>query len=120
VPTILVVDDEPMIRNLIETVLEQEGFDVLCAENGPDAIHMSERHPGQIDLLVSDVTMPGMDGFTLAEELHAADPNLPVLFVSGYSERIPLDKGKPFPLLQKPFPVPALVGAVRSTVRRRV
>ena len=118
-PTILVVDDEAMIRNLMGVALEMEGFQVLRAENGPDAIRVSESHPGEIDLLVSDITMPGMDGPTLAGELLATDPNLPVLFVSGYSERIPLNKDKPFLVLQKPFVLSALVRAVRSIVRRR-
>lgn len=62
VPTILVVDDEPMIRRLMGFVLEGEGFRVLSAEDGLDAIRVSESHQGEIDLLVSDLSMPRMDG----------------------------------------------------------
>jgi CheY-like chemotaxis protein len=69
VSTILVVDDEPAICKLVGLALEQEGFQVLRAENGFDAIGLSESHSGEIDLLVSDVTMPGMDGPTLAGKL---------------------------------------------------
>jgi two-component system cell cycle sensor histidine kinase/response regulator CckA len=119
VPTVLVVDDEPRLRTLMRAVLEQDGFHVLTAENGRDAVTVSESHPGQIDLLVSDVKMPGMDGPTLAEELLHEDPNLPVLFVTGSSERLPLNKNEPFPYIEKPFSPGTLVFTVRKMLNRQ-
>ena len=117
--TILVVDDDPVICKLIGLLLEEEGFEVLSAENGPDAIRLSESHPGEIDLLLSDVTMPGMDGPTLAARLRAGDPDLPVLFVSGYCEEAPSNSDKPLPLLSKPFSLDLLLRIVRRMVRSR-
>jgi two-component system cell cycle sensor histidine kinase/response regulator CckA len=119
VPTILVVDDEPVIGRLMKIVLEEQGFQVLNAQSGPDALHVSATHPGEIDLLLSDITMPGMDGPTLAKRMHATDPNLPVVFVSAYSEPGQQDEVKPFPILAKPFSLSALLRTVRSTLRSR-
>jgi two-component system cell cycle sensor histidine kinase/response regulator CckA len=116
-PTILVVDDEPAIRRLIGSVLEEAGFRVLTAENGLDALRVSESHPGQIDLVVSDVKMPGMDGPTLARQLLAADPTLPVLFISGYWEDGPLPGDRRFPVLSKPFELASLLRTVRGIMR---
>src|SRR5260370_36151839 len=99
VSTILVVDDEPVIRKLIGLALEHEGFHVLSAESGPDAISLSESHRGEIDLLLTDVTMPGMDRATLAGKLRAADPDMPVRLVSGYCEGAPAHKDHPSSVL---------------------
>ena len=114
-PTVLVVDDEPVIRKLLRFVLEREGFQVLMAENGADAIHVSKLHNGTIDLLVSDVTMPGMDGPTLATELLAADPHLPVLLMSGTCQE---SNDMRFGFLPKPFSIPKLMLTVRGMARR--
>src|SRR5882724_12148009 len=118
-PTVLVVDDEPTVRKLIRLVLEEEGFHVLTAENGNDAMNVSESHPGEIDVLVSDVTMPGMDGPTLADEMLEVDPNLSVLFVTGSRERVPLHKQEHFPLLEKPFSPGNLVVTIRKMLDQR-
>jgi len=118
-PTVLVVDDEPLLRTLMRLVLEEGGFHVLTAENGRDAMRVSGSHPGEIDLLVSDVTMPGMDGPTLAEELLQEDPNLPVLFVTGSSDRLPIHNNERFPYIEKPFSSGNLVLTVRKMLNRR-
>ena len=119
VSTILVVDDEPVICKLVRLALEQEGFQVLTAENGFDAIRLSESHPGEVDLLVSDITMRGMDGLTLAGKLREADPDLPVLFVSGQYEEAPANEDKPRLTLSKPFSLDLLLRTVRRMVRTR-
>jgi two-component system cell cycle sensor histidine kinase/response regulator CckA len=119
VPTILVVDDEPVIRKLVKLVLEEEGFEVLNAESGPDAIHVSESHRGGIDLVLSDITMPGMDGPTMARQLLATDPSLPVVFVSGSGDHMVSDENRNFPILSKPFSLAALLRTVRSSLRSR-
>ena len=115
--TVLVVDDEPAIRRLIGLVLQEGGFRVLSAEDGLDALRVAELHRGEIDLLVSDVRMPGMDGPTLARKLLSVDPDLPVLFISGYWEDGPLPGDEHFPVLSKPFPLALLLSTVRGIVR---
>ena len=119
VPTVLVVDDEPTLRKLMQVVLERAGFRVLTAQNGYDAMDVSESHLGSIDVLVSDVTMPGMDGPTLVDELRETDPNLPVLFVTGSLERVPVSKDKPFPIIEKPFSPGNLVFTIRQLLAQR-
>jgi len=119
VPTVLVVDDEPIVRKLMRLVLEEEGFRVLTAENGQDAMNVSKSLPGEIDVLVSDVMMPGMDGPTLADEMLESDPNLSVLFVTGSRERLPMQKQQHFPLLEKPFSPGNLVVSIRQLLGQR-
>jgi two-component system cell cycle sensor histidine kinase/response regulator CckA len=119
VPTVLVVDDEPTLRKLMQLVLEREGFRVLTAQNGYDAMDVSESHRGAIDVLVSDVMMPGMDGPTLADELRETDPNLPVLFVTGSCERVPVNKDESFPIIEKPFSPGNLVLTIRKLLAQR-
>jgi two-component system, cell cycle sensor histidine kinase and response regulator CckA len=120
VPTVLVVDDEPLVRNMVALMLEKDGFSVLTAGNGPDAIHLSRSHHGRIDLLVSDVRMPAMDGCTLASELQAEDPSLPVLLISGYCENQPAESQHRFPLLPKPFSMATLLGKVRDLLNHPI
>ena len=95
-------------------ILEGEGFTVLSAEDGLDAIRVSQSHRGEIDLLVSDLSMPGMDGQSLANVLLAEDPNLPVLFVSGYCDRLPALQSKSIKFLPKPFSPLTLADRVRG------
>jgi len=119
VPTVLVVDDEPLLRKLMRLELEEGGFQVLTAENGRDAMKVSRSHRGEIDVLVSDVMMPGMDGPALVQELLESDPNLPVLFVTGSTERVPLHKNERFPFIEKPFSPGNLVVTVRRLLHNR-
>ena len=119
VPTVLVVDDEPTLRKLMQLVLERAGFRVLTAQNGYDAMDVSESHLGAIDVLVSDVMMPGMDGPTLVDELRETDPNLPVLFVTGSWERVPVHQDGPFPIIEKPFSPGNLVLTIRRLLAQR-
>jgi two-component system, cell cycle sensor histidine kinase and response regulator CckA len=120
VPTVLVVDDEPLVRKMVALMLEKDGFSVLTAGNGPDAIHLSRSHRGRIDLLVSDVRMPAMDGCTLASELQAENPTLPVLLISGYCENEPAEHRRRFPILPKPFSVSSLLLLVRGLLNKPV
>ena len=117
VPTVLVVDDEPMLREMVAQMLENDGFSVLTAGNGPDAIDLSRSHQGEIDLLVSDVRMPLMDGCTLANHLQAENPALPVLLMSGYCENE--TRRSRFPMLPKPFSMKSLLGVVRDLLKHR-
>ena len=112
-PTVLVVDDEPLIRSMVSTMLEQGGFAVITAEDGPEAIRLSRTYSGQIDLVLTDVVMPEMSGHVLARELQAENPTLPILLMSGHCER---DECAPFSVLPKPFSVDSLLSSVRNAL----
>ncbi|HKE24474.1 MAG TPA: response regulator [Bryobacteraceae bacterium] len=114
--TILAVDDEPLMLTLMATVLRENGYDVLTAGGAAQAIALFREHPEDVDLLISDVVMPGMDGPSLAAELRSARPDLKVLLVSGYCDPRQLDRG--FEFLSKPFAVSELISRVRSLLRR--
>lgn len=105
--TILVVDDEDSVRNLICTVLRHGGYTVLEAGDGETAAKIHGKHPGEIHLLLTDVGLPGQNGCELAAALHRREPVLPVLFMSGLPgpelsefDAMPKDR---YRFLQKPF-----------------
>ena len=114
--TILAVDDEPVMRTLIATVLQDNGFAVLTADCAARAMDIFEEHHGEVDLLISDVVMPGMDGASLAAALQAAKPGLRVLLMSGYCASEQLAQG--FEFLSKPFSLPEMLARVRGLLRR--
>jgi two-component system cell cycle sensor histidine kinase/response regulator CckA len=82
--TILVVEDEPTVRELAVRILTDRGYGILTAGNGEEATEVAARHPGPIDLLLTDVVMPGMSGPQLFEVLAESRPDLKVLYMSGY------------------------------------
>ena len=84
--TILLVDDEDDVRSVMKSMLRQRGYNVLDASSGADAIRLLADHTGPVDMLVTDVLMPGMSGRELYEHLSRRQPGLKVLFVSGYSD----------------------------------
>lgn len=103
---ILVVEDETAILKLTQAMLEQLGYQVLSAASPTAALALVEAHPQAIDLLLTDVVMPQMDGHQLAETLHKNDPQMKVLFMSGYPSDILAHHGvlhKGIHFLQKPF-----------------
>jgi len=117
--TILLVEDEEGLRALNARGLASRGYTVLEAGNGLEAIDLLEKFDGQIDLVVSDVVMPEMDGPTLARELRSRNPDLKIIFVSGYAEdafqkSLP-DHGQ-YAFLPKPFTLKQLVAAVKETL----
>lgn len=117
--TILLVDDEETVRRFGSRVLEKHGFHVLCAATGTEALSTAHEHRGTIDLLLTDVMMPEMNGCVLAERLLAQRPSVRVLFISGYAEnviaeQIALVGGSSF--LGKPFKPKALVSKVREVL----
>ncbi|MBI4860203.1 MAG: PAS domain S-box protein [Candidatus Riflebacteria bacterium] len=120
--TILVAEDEECVRDLIRDVLREEGHTVLLASSGPEALKSSSAHQGPIDLLVTDMVMPGMDGNHLVKQFLAQRPGAAVLLVSGYSEEIlgrHGDPGSATPLLPKPFHPQELVDRVRRLLSAR-
>jgi signal transduction histidine kinase/ActR/RegA family two-component response regulator len=116
--TILVVEDEPVLRDMAHLILEDCGYQVLEAGTGAEALQVWERHPGRIDLVVTDVVMPGgMSGRELAVKLMARKPQLKIVFTSGYNvDETNTDffrrGGAMF--LQKPYTRPHLAKAVRD------
>jgi PAS domain S-box-containing protein len=112
--TILVVEDEAALRPLFRTILEQGGYAVLVAAHGAEALRLHEQHPGRIDLLLTDVTMPGMTGPDLAERLSRLQPSLKVLYMSGAAAPADLPGGAGAAFLRKPFRPEALLAKVRE------
>ena len=117
---ILVVEDEPSLRQLVRKVLERSGFEVIEAASGVAAIELWDRDKPVLDLLLTDMVMPdGMSGRQLAERLKADNPALKVLYTSGYStdllgKDLELQEGINF--LQKPYPPSKLVQTVRTAL----
>ncbi len=117
--TILLVEDNPMLRTLAKEILCTHGYTVLEAAQGEEACRISEHHTGTIHLMLSDVVMPGMKGRELAERLKSARPTIKVLLMSGYSDTFVLhqreiDPGTAF--LQKPFSPQSLAQKVREVL----
>jgi CheY-like chemotaxis protein/PAS domain-containing protein len=115
--TVLVVDDEAAIRVLLRKVLEREGYRVLEAASGEQALSVAEAYPLAIPLLVSDVLMPGMGGVQLAEALSQRRPDMRTLLISGQTGETALASAKlplGFEFLQKPFTLPNLLAKVRA------
>jgi two-component system cell cycle sensor histidine kinase/response regulator CckA len=117
--TILLVEDEEGLRALNARGLQSRGYTVLQAGNGVEALEELERQGWQVDLVVSDVVMPEMDGPALLRELRKRNANIKIIFVSGYAEDA-FDKGladeKQFNFLPKPFTLKQLVSAVKETM----
>jgi PAS domain S-box-containing protein len=119
--TVLVVDDEIAIRDIAARILTQAGYAVLIAEHGPAALALAAAHPGPIDLLLTDVVMPQMNGKELAQQLQETRPELAVAFMSGYPQPILTAKGDvdtDATVLQKPFTKADLVTTIADTLTR--
>jgi PAS domain S-box-containing protein len=119
--TILLVEDEKGVRDLAREFLESNGYSVLMAENGNDAIDLVQNHPGKIDLLLTDVVMPGMSGRDLAERIESLRPGIKVLYMSGYTDQAIVHHGildSDSVLLQKPFTLTGLARKLREALER--
>jgi two-component system cell cycle sensor histidine kinase/response regulator CckA len=119
--TVLVVEDERPVRQIVTNALRRAGYRVLATADPAAALMLLREHGPAIDLLLTDVIMPGLNGRELASDAHVLFPDLPVLFMSGYADRAfgpegPAAAGGAF--LQKPFTLDALLGKVRELVAR--
>ena len=85
---ILLVDDEEMVRNLHRELLVELGYQVTPCENAREAIDQLQQSEGQIDLVLSDLTMPEMTGLDMAHHIHHSYPDIPIILVTGYDDRI--------------------------------
>jgi two-component system cell cycle sensor histidine kinase/response regulator CckA len=119
--TVLLVEDEAGVRHLSKRILDKAGYHVIEAANGDEAERLFARHAGEIDLVITDVIMPGCGGPELLGRLQAKVPDLKVLYMSGYTERSAvqragIDHGQPF--VQKPFTGAEFVRHVRDALDR--
>src|SRR5262249_2186948 len=114
---ILLVEDDPLVRGLAQEILKSRGYSVLVAERAESALEICRQHPGPIDLLLTDVIMPGMNGRHMADEIPAMRTEAGVLFMSGYTDRVAMRRGsngKLTSILQKPFRPTVLGRKVRE------
>jgi len=119
VETVLVVEDEDAVRSMVREALEARGYRVLVARNGVEALDLAGRYGDYIDLLISDVIMPQMNGAELAQRLARLRPGLRVLFVSGYTDDAVIRLGvleQRTAFLQKPFSLDVLARTVREVL----
>ncbi|BAQ17133.1 cell cycle histidine kinase CckA [Methyloceanibacter caenitepidi] len=117
--TLLLVEDEDAVRSFAARALGTRGYEVLEASTGAEALEVFEEHEGKVDLVVSDVVMPEMDGPTLLKELRQKDPDIRIIFMSGYAEdafKRNLDENEEFGFLQKPFDLKTLAATVKSAL----
>jgi two-component system, cell cycle sensor histidine kinase and response regulator CckA len=117
--TILAVEDEPALRDVLRRILAAAGHVVLIAPDGPAALAIAEAHPGHIDVLLTDVVMPHMLGRDLAERFAVLSPGSRVLFMSGYARPVLTAQGTLDPdvtLVEKPFTKNQLLGAVQQSL----
>jgi CheY-like chemotaxis protein len=115
--TILLVEDETVVRHLVAEILESSGYTVMQAGDGPSALELLRRHSGKLDLLVTDVVMPGMSGPEVAQAVTSMRPGTEVLYTSGYTDSAighhgVLEPGIAF--LQKPFSADDLTRKIRA------
>jgi len=115
--TVLVVDDEPEIRKLVGAMVSQFGYQVITADSGEHALTLYKHGKGPLELLITDVVAPGMSGPMLADKLTALQPDLKVLYISGYDnthvvQKYVVEKGHA--LLPKPFTVEELQAKVKA------
>jgi len=119
---VLLVEDEDAVRKLARAMLEMFGYTVLEARHGKEGLSVCENHAGRIDILVTDVLMPGIGGRELAERAALLRPKMSVLFMSGHTDDAVLDLGiklRGTPFLQKPFTVTQLARKVRAVLDAR-
>ncbi|HEX7337858.1 MAG TPA: response regulator [Gemmatimonadales bacterium] len=119
-PVVLVVDDEQSVRDLVCRALREDGYRTLEAGHGAEALNLVETGD-PIDLVITDVVMPGMDGRELGRRLAQRRPALPVLYISAYDVNDIFRRGSPSssaPFLQKPFPHQTLLTHVEQLLKQ--
>lgn len=117
-PVILLVEDETMVREITGQVLSHAGYSVLESSNAKEALQIAGSHDGPIDLLLTDIVMPEMNGADLAQHMLSRQPDLVTIFMSGYAEHDVLKKAKfnSATHIQKPFTIDALLSSVSEAL----
>ncbi|GAA1599062.1 response regulator [Actinoplanes couchii] len=122
-PTVLIVDDEEDLRDIMRRMLERRGgFATLAAGDEDEALTVAREHPGEIDALIADLTLPGASGGDLAKQIRGMRPGIAVVFVSGLPKDIAVSKGQiedADVLVKKPFTADALLQALRDALEQR-
>ena len=119
-PTILIVDDDPAMRRMLDLIFQQDGFTVVTAANGLEALDSLPVRAREIDIVITDFMMPEMNGVALADNLKVQQPNLPVLILSACPEYLDIDSCSAKQILTKPFEVNALLNSVRRFLPKPV
>jgi len=117
--TVLLVEDDPSVRDLTRRILQRLGYRVLIATQGSESLDVAEKFDGQIDLLMTDVVLPGLNGREIAERIQVARPDTKVLFTSGYTENVVVHHGiadKNFNFIGKPYSLQALARKLREVL----
>jgi DNA-binding NtrC family response regulator len=118
-PVILLVEDESMVREITGQVLSHAGYRVLASASPKQALEVADAHDGKIDLLLTDVVMPEMNGADLATHLLSRRPDLVPVFMSGYAEHDVLKKFKATAIhIHKPFTIDALLAQIAEALHR--
>jgi len=115
-PAILVVDDEPLIREMLMLVLERGGFAVISAANGPQALSKYRLYKEDIELVICDVAITGTGGLSLVKNLQADQPDLPIILLSDHRDSMDLTSVSTLRFLPKPFDLFTLLSIVRSLI----
>lgn len=121
-PTVLVVDDEEDLRDIMRRMLERRGFDTLVAGDSEQAIELCRVHPGELDVLVTDLGLPGASGGELSRAALALRPRMGVVYISGLPKDIAVTKGliaDDALLVKKPFTADLLIEALRVVIAQR-
>jgi DNA-binding response OmpR family regulator len=121
-PTVLVVDDEEDLRDIMRRMLERRGFAVLVAADVEQAVAACRDHPGPIDVLVTDLGLPGASGADLSRTATQLRPDVRIVFISGLPKDIAVSKGligEDALLVKKPFTADLLIEALRSVIAER-
>ena len=121
-PTVLVVDDEEDLRDIMRRMLERRGFDTLTAGDSQEAITACREHPGEIDILVTDLGLPGVSGGELSRTAIELRPGMRVVYISGLPKDIAVADGlidEDALLVKKPFTTDMLIEALRSVLAER-
>jgi CheY-like chemotaxis protein len=119
--TVLVAEDEDMARRLVSRLLENEGYRILEARDGGEALRMARQAFPHLHLVVADVVMPGMDGWELGRRLAVDCPEVPVLYMSAFPRTDIFHRGAPadsVPFIEKPFQSEAFLETVRSLMEK--
>ena len=122
IATVLLVEDEVIVRRMASEILTLSGYRVLEAQHGPEALEIASEHQGRIDLVLIDVIMPLMSGRELAARLQPERPDMRILYMSGYTDDVLTQLGlhdADFAFIQKPFTLDTLAAKVRSILDAR-